>query len=83
MVIFNSTIFINKNLWYCIFKKGKIKAIRHVISPEISMSFSPDFTKSKFGYYENVQINNEGDTKLLSKYENFLFGAPRIGSSAS
>ena len=65
------------------FKKGKIKAIRHVISPEISMSFSPDFTKPKFGYYENVQINSEGDTKLLSKYENFLFGSPRIGSSAS
>ena len=65
------------------FKKGKIKAIRHVISPEISMSFSPDFTKPKYGYYENVQINNEGDTKLLSKYENFLFGSPRIGSSAS
>lgn len=65
------------------FKKGKIKAIRHVISPEISMSFSPDFTRPRYGYYENVQINNEGDTKLLSKYENFLFGAPRIGSSAS
>ena len=65
------------------FKKGKIKAIRHVISPEISMSFSPDFTKPKYGYYENVQINNEGDTKHLSKYENFLFGSPRIGSSAS
>ena len=65
------------------FKKGKIKAIRHVISPEISMSFSPDFTKPKFGYYENVQINSEGDTKLFSKYENFLFGSPRIGSSAS
>ena len=65
------------------FKKGKIKAIRHVISPEISMSFSPDFTKPEYGYYENVQINNEGDTKLLSKYENFLFGSPRIGSSAS
>ena len=65
------------------FKKGKIKAIRHVISPEISMSFSPDFTKPKFGYYENVQTNREGDTKLLSKYENFLFGSPRIGSSAS
>ena len=65
------------------FKKGKIKAIRHVISPEISMSFSPDFTKPKFGYYENVQINSEGETNLLSKYENFLFGSPRIGSSAS
>ena len=65
------------------FKKGKIKAIRHVISPEISLSFSPDFTKPKFGYYEDVRINEEGDTKLLSKYENFLYGSPRIGSSAS
>ena len=65
------------------FKKGKIKAIRHVISPEVSFSFSPDFTKPKFGYYEDVRINEEGDTKLLSKYENFLYGTPRIGSSAS
>ena len=65
------------------FKKGKIKAIRHVISPEVSFSFSPDFTKPKFGYYEDVRINEEGDTKLLSKYENFLYGSPRIGSSAS
>ena len=65
------------------FKKGKIKAIRHVISPEISFSFSPDFTKPKFGYYEDVRINEDGDTKLLSKYENFLYGTPRIGSSAS
>lgn len=65
------------------FKKGKIKAIRHVISPEVSFSFSPDFTKPKFGYYEDVRINDKGDTKLLSKYENFLYGTPRIGSSAS
>ena len=65
------------------FKKGKIKAIRHVISPEVSLSFRPDFTKPKFGYYEDVRINEEGDTKLLSKYENFLYGTPRIGSSAS
>ena len=65
------------------FKKGKIKAIRHVISPEISFSFSPDFTKPKYGYYENIQINETGEKKLLSKYENFLYGTRRIGSSAS
>ena len=65
------------------FKKGKIKAIRHVITPEISLTYSPDFTQKKYGYYENIQINNEGETRLLSKYENFLYGSPRIGSSAS
>ena len=65
------------------FKKGKIKAIRHVITPEISLSYSPDFTQKKYGYYDEVQINNEGETRLLSKYENFLYGSPRIGSSAS
>jgi lipopolysaccharide export system protein LptA len=65
------------------FKKGKIKAIRHVITPEVSLSYSPDFTQKKYGYYDEVQINNEGETRLLSKYENFLYGSPRIGSSAS
>ena len=65
------------------FKKGKIKAIRHVITPEISLTYSPDFTQKKYGYYENIQINNAGETRLLSKYENFLYGSPRIGSSAS
>ena len=81
---YSSTFALSTRIYGTVFfKKGKIKAIRHVISPEISMSFSPDFTKPKFGYYENVQINSEGDTKLLSKYENFLFGSPRIGSSAS
>ena len=65
------------------FKKGKIKAIRHVITPEVSLSYSPDFTQKKYGYYDEVQINNKGETRLLSKYENFLYGSPRIGSSAS
>ena len=48
------------------FKKGKIKAIRHVITPQISMSFRPDFTKKKYGYYNEVQINEQGETKIYN-----------------
>lgn len=65
------------------FKKGKIKAIRHVITPQISMSFRPDFTKKKYGYYNEVQINEQGETKIYNNYDRFLFGSPSAGSSAS
>ena len=81
---YNSALSLSTRIYGTVFfKKGKIKAIRHVISPEISLSFSPDFTKPKYGYYENIQINENGDTRLLSNYENFLYGTPRIGSSAT
>ena len=81
---YNSALSLSTRIYGTVFfKKGKIKAIRHVISPEISLSFSPDFTKPRYGYYENIQINEEGDTRLLSNYENFLYGTPRIGSSAT
>ena len=81
---YNTALSLSTRIYGTIFfKKGKIKAIRHVITPEISLTYSPDFTQKKYGYYENIQINNEGETRLLSKYENFLYGSPRIGSSAS
>ena len=81
---YNTALSLSTRIYGTIFfKKGKIKAIRHVITPEISLTYSPDFTQKKYGYYENIQINNAGETRLLSKYENFLYGSPRIGSSAS
>ena len=43
------------------FKKGKVKAIRHVLTPNLSFSYKPDFSKEKYNYYEEVQINNDGD----------------------
>ena len=65
------------------FKKGKIKAIRHVITPRIAMSFRPDFTKDRYGYYNEVQTNDQGDTKIYNNYQGFLFGGPSMGNSAA
>ena len=47
------------------------------------MSFRPDFTKDRYGYYNEVQINEQGDTKIYNNYQGFLFGGPSMGSSAS
>ncbi|MEO8150922.1 MAG: putative LPS assembly protein LptD [Bacteroidia bacterium] len=48
------------------FKKGKIAAIRHVVTPSVSLSYRPDYAESKYGYYKNVQINETGSTQQYS-----------------
>lgn len=66
-----------------IMKKGNIQAIRHMITPTIGFNYRPDYSNRKYGYFQEVQINEKGDTRLLSKYEGFAYGAPSIGESAA
>ena len=47
------------------------------------MSFRPDFTKNRYGYYNEVQINDKGDKKIYNNYQGFLFGGASMGNSAS
>ena len=58
---------------------SKIQAIRHVIQPSISFSYRPEFNQ----YYQEVQINEAGDTRIISQYEGFLLGTPgNVGSQS-
>lgn len=65
------------------FPGKKIQAIRHVIIPAIGFSYSPDFSDPSRGTYQEVQINEDGDTRLLSKFNGFAYGGPGTGSNAS
>jgi len=65
------------------FKGEKIQAIRHVMIPSFSMSFSPDFSDDKYGYYQDVQIDTLGNKRRLSRYEGFVYGTPSAGQSAT
>jgi lipopolysaccharide export system protein LptA len=62
---------------------NKIQAIRHVMIPSFGMSFSPDFSDEKFGYFQEVQIDSLGNRRRLSKYQNFVYGTPSAGQNAS
>ncbi|MBI9036610.1 MAG: LPS-assembly protein LptD [Bacteroidales bacterium] len=66
------------------FKKGPIKAIRHVISPSISFSFRPDFGAAGWGYYK-YHYNNAAhtDSTQYSIHERFIFGGAPRGKSGS
>jgi lipopolysaccharide export system protein LptA len=63
--------------------KGKVQAIRHVITPSVSFSYNPDFSDPSRGVYRFVQTNEEGDSVRVSKYEGFAFGSPSGNESRS
>lgn len=64
------------------FKKGKIQAIRHVMTPSASFNYRPDFGDDRFGYYKNVITNTKGDSLRYSIYENGIYGGPGFGKQA-
>ena len=61
----------------------KVQAVRHTIIPTISFAYTPDFTDSKFDYFQEVQVDSLGNTQLLSRYNGFVFGSPTQGNSGS
>ena len=65
------------------FPKSKITAIRHVMSPNISFNYKPDFSSSKYDYYKNVQSNINGDVISYSIMENGIYGSPSKGRNGN
>jgi len=64
----------------------KIDRIRHVITPQISFSFAPDFGDSRYGYYETYQKTDaQGNVSLVqySPYQNALYGVPGRGRTGN
>ena len=57
------------------FKKGFLRAVRHVMTPSVGFSYVPDFGNEKWGYVGHY-YNRLGERITYSKYENFLYGAP-------
>lgn len=62
-------------------KTRKIQAIRHTITPTVSFSYAPDFSKQKYGYVKTVQSDTLGNFKTYSPFEGSIFGVPSSGQS--
>lgn len=60
----------------------RIKAIRHVVSPSLGFSYTPDFSAPAWGYYDSY-INDRGEQVLYSKFEGGIYGSPSRGLSES
>jgi len=64
------------------FKKGPIKAIRHVFSPSVSYNYKPDFSDPKWGYYKTV-TDSAGNKQLYSIFEGATYGGPSASKAGS
>lgn len=68
------------------FLNKKVSMIRHVMTPSISFSGSPDFGSPFFGYYgEYDYTDTQGNqqTRRYSYFPNALFGVPSEGKSGT
>ncbi len=67
------------------FKKGPVRAIRHVMRPSVSFSLRPDFGRPEFGYYKEVQKDRKGNIQRYSIFNDgqftSLYGTPPDGKS--
>ncbi len=64
----------------------KIQAIRHVLTPQVSFSYAPDFGASRYGYYVTYQKTDaDGNVSLqeYSPYTGSLFGVPGKGKTGN
>ncbi|MEY8758628.1 putative LPS assembly protein LptD [Chryseobacterium tongliaoense] len=61
------------------FKKGAaVEAIRHMMTPSIGFTYSPDFGGSQFGYYKNYYDAN-GALTPYSIFDKGIVGSPTSG----
>ena len=62
------------------FRKGPIRAIRHVFTPTIGISYRPDFSDPKWHVY-NTYIDGNGELQTYNMFNNALYGTPSQSKS--
>lgn len=56
-------------------KNSTIQAIRHMMTPQLGFTYSPDFSTPSFGYYKNY-YSDRGEMTPYSIFDRGIIGAP-------
>lgn len=70
-----STRIYGTKLW----RKGKLAGIRHVLTPNVGMSYVPDYGADPFNYYYQTRLSSDGALQYLSPYQGSVIGVPGLG----
>ena len=62
------------------FKKGPVRAIRHVFTPSIGLSYNPDYSRDFWNYY-GTYYDASGIEQLYSMFQGNIYGSPPSGKA--
>lgn len=62
------------------FKKGPVRAIRHVFTPSVGLSYNPDYSRDFWNYYGTYYDAN-GIEQLYSMFQGNIYGTPPSGKA--
>jgi hypothetical protein len=66
------------------FRKGPLRAIRHVLTPSVGLTLRPNFGSARLGYWKYAYTNAaETDSIPYSVYQNSIYGTPPNGKSGN
>lgn len=74
-----STAFNTKVYFDYLFKRGKVKQIRHLLIPTLTYNYRPDFGAPRYGTWKKVQVDTLGNKQSYSIYDKNIFGGPLQG----
>ncbi len=60
-------------------RKGRLAGIRHVLTPNVGLNYTPDFAARPFGYYYQAYLTPGGAIGYYSPYERSVVGSPGLG----
>ena len=66
-----------------LFKTGKLRGIRHVITPSVGVSYHPDFGASPFNYYYRTRLDTSSTYTYQSPYAQSIVGIPPLGKAGN
>lgn len=74
-----STAFNTKVYFDYLFRKGKVKQVRHLLIPTLTYMYRPDFGEPQYGIWRKVQRDTLGNMQNYSIFEKNIYGGPAPG----
>jgi len=74
---FNATMQLTTRIYGLkMFRKGKVMGIRHVLTPNVGLNYTPDYAAAPFNYYYQTILDPNGTIVYLSPFEGSVMGIP-------
>jgi hypothetical protein len=65
------------------FRRGKVSRIRHLLIPDLTYQYRPDFGEEQYGFWKQVQLDSLGRKGYYSIFENSIYSGPQRGEISS